>query len=255
MSIVYSDTSGLTGILQRIERELGFSYGYITGNTERLKEWTSEVNLEHDYTLAAIFKAGGTWQFDDINHGDYPIIKANLVSSQRDYAFTTDESGNIVLDIYRVMIKTPNGVYVDVTPMDQQEPQSDTSGFVDGQNLTGTPTKYDKTANGIFLDPIPSYNSTEGIKVFINREGSYFLTTDTTKKPGVDGRLHEIYVVGPCARYAGRKGLANFADLERRRVRLAGDETNNIRGLLQDIYGRRQRDVKGRLSAQVEETR
>lgn len=255
MSIVYSDTTGLTGILQRIERELGFAYGYITGSTERMKEWTSEVNLEHDYTIAAIFKAGGTWQFDDANHDDYPIITANLVSGQRDYSFTEDEQGNVVLDIHRVMIKTPQGVFVDITPMDQQTPESDTAGFVDGQNLTGTPTTYDKTGNGIFLGRIPNYNSTGGIKLFINREGSYFTVSDTIKKPGVDGRIHEVYVVGPCARYAGRKGLANFADLERRRVRLVGDDTSGARGLLQDIYGRRERDVVRRMTARVENTR
>lgn len=255
MSLVYSDTSGLSGILQRIERELGFDYGYITENATRLKEWTSEVNLEHDYTLAAIFKAGGTWQFDDSNHTDYPIITANLVNGQRDYTFTTDEQGNVILDIYRVMIKTPAGVFVDIEAVDQQEPNSDTLGFVDGQNLTGTPTKYDKTANGILLDAIPNYNSTGGIKLLINREGSYFVYTDATKKPGIDGRLHEIYVVGPCARYAGRKGLSNYADLERRRVRLVGEDSMGVKGLLQDIYGHRERDVPRRMVARVENTR
>lgn len=255
MSLVYSDTSGLSGILQRIERELGFDRYYITGDATRLKEWTSEVNLEHDYTLAAIFAAGGTWQFDDSNHTDYPVITANLVSGQRDYSFTVDELANVILDIHRVMIKTPQGVFVDLHSMDQQTPWSDTTGFVDGQNLTGTPTKYDKTANGIFLDLVPNYNSTGGIKVFISREGSYFVTTDTTKKPGIDGRLHEIYVVGPCARYAGRKGLANFADLERRRVRLVGDDAMGVKGLLQHVYGKREKDAPQRMTARVENTR
>ena len=254
MSIQFSDSSGPSGIIQRIELELGFEYGYISRNPTRLKEWTSEINLTHDETLAMIFACGGTWQFDDSNHGDAPTITANLVSGQRDYAFTTDEDGHIVLDIYRVMIKTPQGLYVDLTPADQQEPNTNL-GFVDGQNLTGTPIKYDKTANAILLDLIPNYNSTGGIKVFINREGSYFLTTDSTKKPGIDGRLHEIYVVGPCAKYAGRKSLSNYNDLARRKIALVGDVVTDTKGMLQKIYGSRQRDVKGVISPRVENTR
>lgn len=247
MSLVYSDTTNLSGILQLIEKELEFEYGYITGNPNRLKEWTAEINLTHDEVMARIFKLGGTWQPDDTNHDDYPIITANLVSGQRDYTFTTDEQGNVILDIFRVLRATPSGVFEDITPRDQQQPNSDTSGFVDGQNLTGTPDSYDKTANGIFLDKIPNYNYSGGLKVFINREGYYFTTSDTTRKPGIDGLCHEIYVVSPCYKYATRKGLQSQVNLERRKMIL--ENTINER------YGRRERDTVKRMTALVEDNR
>lgn len=251
MSISFSDTTTKKGIIQLIEKEVFASnYGFITGNTTRLKEWTASVNITHDEILARIFKAGGKWQFDDTNHTDYPIITRNLVSGQRDYTFTTDETGNLILDIHRVMIKDDQGKFKDLTSKDQQTPNnnnSDTTGFVDGQNLGGVPDSYDKTANGIFLDRIPNYNSTGGLKLFINREGSYFTTTDTTKKPGIAGLFHEYYAINPAWKYAVSKGLKNQNGLLNRKLALEQ--------AIDNYYGRRERDVPGKLVANVENTR
>jgi hypothetical protein len=207
MSLSFSDTTNYKGVIQEIERELSFNPGDISSNAIKLKEFTAGVNLAFDDFIALAFKSNGTWQFDDSNHTDYPIINTNLVASQRDYTFTTDEGGNLILDIFKVAVKDPSGIYQDVDPVDTQS-QEGMQSFYDGINTTGTPTRYDKTANGIFLDVIPSYNSTNGLKVYINREPSYFTYTDTTKKPGVPGDLHRYFVLKPAYDYARRKNLA-----------------------------------------------
>ena len=107
------------------------------------------------------------------------------------------------------MVKDQDGKFYDIQPVDQQTRGTDSLGFVDGQNEEGEPTKYDKTANGIFLDKIPSYNSTGGLKIFINRETTYFTASDTTKKPGFAGLYHEYLAVYPAWQYAQANGLAN----------------------------------------------
>lgn len=213
MSIQFSDTTNKKGLAQLFEKEIGASYGDITGNTNLLKAFTADVNIAFDEFISLAFESGGTWQFDDSNHTDFPIITTNLVSSQRDYTFTTDEQGNLILDIYKVAIADSSGVFHDVSPVDVQSGE-DLSSFYDGQNITGTPIKYDKTANGIFLDPVPSYNYTNGLKVYINREASYFTTSDTTKKPGVPGDLHKWFYIKPAYEYARRNTLAVKKDLE-----------------------------------------
>ena len=190
------------------------------------------------------------WQFDDSNHTKHPIITMNLKTGQRDYNFTTDQQGNLVLDIYRVLAADSSGVFKDLTPRDQQTPNnqnSDTTGFVDGQNLTGTPTEYDKTGQGIFLNLIPNYDYTDGLKVLINREGSYFVITDTTKKPGIAGLLHEIYVVAPAYKYAARKGLKSKNDLLRRKLELEAG--------IDEHYGFRAKDVKKRMTPYIADTK
>lgn len=228
MSLQFSDTTNKSGILQVIERKTKLGDGGITGNAQRLKEFTSEVNLAVDKTLSIIFKANGLWQFDDSNHNDYPIITTNLVANQRDYTFTTDEQGNLILDIYKVMVKNEEGIYHEIYPVDQQSDEY-TDGFWSGQNETGIPSRYDKTANGIFLDCIPSYNSTNGLKVFINREGSYFTTSDTTKKPGFSGLFHKYLAVVPAYEYACTNQLANKNDLKQEMLEMEMDMKKHYR--------------------------
>lgn len=179
-----------------------------------LAEKVIDMNLAMDRAFYLIFESDGKWQFDDSNHTDYPIITTNIVANQRDYSFTSDENGNLILDIYKVMVKNQDGVYYEIFPVDQQS-DDNMSSFYDGQNSIGNPTRYDKTANGIFLDKIPSYNSTGGLKIFINREGSYFTVSDTTKMPGFDGLCHEYIALRPSYMYAMRNSLKNQETLKR----------------------------------------
>lgn len=217
MSISYSDTTNKDGLIQLIESELGFPDAHISGNSTRLAQWTGSINLALDKVFHIIFQADGTWQFDDGNHTTYPILTGNLVDGQRDYSFTADSDGNLVLDIARVFVKmSSTDPYYEIFPIDvQSDRESQISSFVDGQNVEGRPYSYDKTATGLFLDPIPNANVTSGLKVYVSREGSYFATSDTTKKPGFAGLYHEYLVLEPCYRYARANRLANQESLKR----------------------------------------
>ena len=198
-----------------------------------IEQKTRDINLALDKVFSLIFEVGGTWQFDDSNHTDYPIITTNIVSGQRDYSFTVDGSGNLVLDIYKVMVADSNGIFFEVFPTDQQgnTPLS----MTDGQNTQGSVLTYDKTGNGIFLDLIPNYNRTGGLKVWINRTGSYFTTSDTTKKPGFAGLFHEYLVLRPSYQYAYRKGLSN--------VNILKNEMLEMENAIMEHYKSRERDV------------
>lgn len=208
MSAQFNDLTNYKGLVQLFEKEVGLPRGTVSGDTDRLKEFTADVNMAWDDFVAIAIQSSGTWQFDDSNQTDYPIITTNLVSGQRDYSFTTDGSGNLILDIYRVFVADTGGVFSELTAVDaQSSPIADVEGFTNGKNLTGVPTKYDKTANGIFLDQIPNYNYTNGLKIYINREPSYFISSDTTKKPGVPGIFHKYFFLKPAQTYAARLGL------------------------------------------------
>jgi hypothetical protein len=200
-----------------------------------IAEKVIDINVGVDRLLNIIFKSGGTWNFDDSNHTDYPIITTDLIKGQRDYSFTSDENGNLILDIYKVMVKDESGFFRELKPRDQQT-ESATQGFWDGQDIEGAVVEYDKTANGIFLNQIPSYNSTGGLKIFINREGSYFTTSDTTKKPGFAGLFHSYLALFPSYQYAVRNGLSN--------VKLFEYEIQKMEQEVSDFYGSRGKDVK-----------
>lgn len=248
MSLQFSNTTSLDGIIQLIESELGFDYGYISGNTTRLKEWTAKVNRAiDDYTDLAI-KSSGTWQFDDSGHSKYPIIKTNLVSSQRDYTILTDEQGNLVLDIFKAAIlpSATATVYEEIQPFDEMLVLD--NDIVTENTPTGIPTRYGKLANGIFLDTPTNYNATNGLKLFINREGSYFTTSDTTKKPGVPGIHHEYFVFKPCYQYARSKQLENATGLEKLVLDYEGSERLRVTGKIQEYFSRREKDVRNILT-------
>ena len=235
MSLIFSDTSTKKGVIQTIERRLGFQDGDISGVPATLSYFTAEVNLAMDEIVSKILPFTGTWQYDDFNQTDLPIIYTNLVVNQRDYSFTVDGSSNVILDIYRVFIKTSStGYYTEIFPVDQQSEQG-TQGFTNGLNITGIPYLYDKSGNTISLDPIPSTSITSGLKVYINREPTYFTTSDTTKKPGFAGLFHECIALKVAQEYADTNGLSNFKNLyEKYTIKIAE---------LQNYYGSRERDT------------
>ena len=238
MSLVFSNITTKNGILQIIERNCGFGDGDITSNSTRLAQFTGDVNLAIDKVFGFMFPLGGTWQLDDSNQTDYPIVQTDIVSGQRDYSFLTDGSGNIILDIYKVMVADTSGIFHEIEPQDQQS--SSDSSFYDGQNTGGVPTRYDKTGNGIFLDFIPNYNSTNGLKVFINREATYFTTSDTTKKVGFAHLFHEYFALYPSYQYCRINSPQLAQSLYRDLI--------EMEQAIKDYYGSREKDVKNRMT-------
>ena len=235
----FSDTTNYNGLIQRFELRIGgeSALGSVSGNTIKLKLATVDFNIAlDDYNYLAI-EHSGMWQWDDFNHSKYPIIKANIVASQRDYSFTTDEQGYYILDIYKVAILTSATatLYTDIEPVDEQD-QDDSSGFINESTTTGIPTKYGKTANGIFFDVLPNYAATSGIKLYTNREANHFISSDTTKVPGIP-QLHADYLPLRAAElYAQRNSLADYPSLRAERLQME----ENIKG----YFGRREKDVR-----------
>ena len=156
-------------------------------NSYPLKDITRRANAALDHFAYLAFMANGLWEFDDLNNtSDIPVGVTDLVSGQYDYSFATD-----VLLPEKVFCKDSSGLWQELLPVDITN-SKDTS-----KNLwtlpsgnTGSPTAYDKISNSLLLDPVPNYNSSGGLKVVFQRGPSYFVSTDTTKKPGIPSIFH-----------------------------------------------------------------
>lgn len=258
MSIAFSSTTSKNGLIQLIERKCGFTDGMISGNTTRLAYFTADINAALDELTVLAIKASGTWQWDDSNQTDYPIVTTNIVSGQRDYAFTTDGSSNLILEIHRAFVANSAGIFSEIRAVDVEtnldiigvtEPSGSlhttgVSTFTDGRNSTGIPYRYDKLGNALFLDPVPNYNYTNGFKLYVSREGSYFVVSDTTKKAGIPGIFHELLAIIPSWKYAVDNNKANANGLLL--------QINDKKREFEAYYTRRDRDTKKRLIANVD---
>lgn len=264
MSLVFNDTTTKHGIVQEYEKECGYEYGDVSNDPNKLLALVSGANLAFDDYLSLAFGSDSTWPMDDSNFSDYPIITTDLVAGQRDYPFVTDQTGNLILEIAKVFVKqSAAGAYVEASPVNvsagSDQPQNlrgaasgllyygGLTGFTNGLNVQGTPNRYDKLANGIFLDPIPNANIPGGLKVYINREPSYFTAADTTKKPGVPGLHHRYFVLKPAVDYARRNGTNNYATLKAELEDFEGNEETGVIGKIQRYFARRAKDVLPRM--------
>jgi hypothetical protein len=254
MSIPFSDTTNLSGLVQLYEETIGANPGDVSSNSDALKQFTVQANLAIDNYLLLWASSEGNWQSDDTNHNiggtyNYPIVTRNIVSGQRDYPFTVDDGGNKIISISKVLI-LPSATatdYVPITPVD--ETNTNISSILTSTQ-TGVPNQYGKLSNSIFLDVIPNYNKSAGIKMIVEREGSYFLTTDTTKVAGVP-TYHEYFYKKPAYEYAKRKGLSNVTQLEKDVIDLEGSERLRIIGKIQEFFSRRPKDEVRRLTVNI----
>lgn len=230
-----------TQILKRIEDNCGFNRGDILNNAARKERFTDAINVAQDDVWSIIFnKINKNWQADDFYHEKYPIITMDIVSGQRDYSFLTDEQGNIILDIYKIMLTDNDGKVHEIPQVDQQEKNADENFY---STNTGMPTKYDVTGMGIFFNIIPNFDRDDAIEIYINRTAMQFATTDTTKKAGFNPLYHDYLVLKPSYEYA-RGRLDNAEQLKR--------DMNEMRIEIQTAYGNRGKDINRSLKPLVE---
>jgi len=242
MSRAFSDTSTNSGLVQEFERETGKDLGYVSGNTNRLKEFASLTRSAWDRYIHRAIMSSGTWDFDDSNHSGDPVYKANLVSGTRQYALTSDADSALILTVKKVMILpgASDTEYTEIFPINEEG--DDPSGLSMGVTTGGVPLWYNKTKNELSLDPIPNYNATNGLKVYVDREPAYFVSTDTTKKPGCPGIHHDYFFLYPAMIKARRDGLANFQSLQLAVFEMERD--------IEEFFSRRARDESHVISAE-----
>ena len=214
-------------IIREYEKEIGVNRGDIANNTLRLEDFVAEENNAFSDYLTLAFKSSGRWKFDDSNHTDFPEITTNIVAGQRSYTFTTDEEGNLILDIYKVYAKETSKPYLELEMIDA-DTTGIVNGYTEGSTTQGVPYSYDKTGNIIILDPVPSASVTDGLKISINREATFFTTADTTKKPGVPGLHHKWFFLRPALDYARRNTLGSYLRLEAEVAKLEADIKNTF---------------------------
>lgn len=240
MTLVFNDTSTKAGILQDVETRVfgDEGYGSITGDTNRLYQFTVKANQALDRVVFLILTSDGRWQFDDNNYTDMAIGLTDLVSGQRNYTFSLEH-----LEIEKVLVQDNGGQWHVIKAIDQDD--QDINAYLENNGTReGIPTRYDKRGDTIWLDVTPNYNVTNGIKVFFKRGASYFVSTDTTKVPGIASIFHKFISLHMSVSYAVDKTMPNaknWAEL------LAIEESS-----IKSFYTKRNKDERPKLKPLIQ---
>lgn len=206
----FNDTLLKDGLLQDCEMKLfgDEGYGKITDDPDRLLQFTARINRKQDKFAFLAMTADGKWQWDDENHVDangkytYNIAKCDLVAGQRDYQFALE-----MLEIDKVYIKvSATGVYQEIYPVDTDSERG-TDSFTNGLDVQGIPYRYDKRANAVFLDVIPSVTIPLGLKIHFKRPAVNFLSTDTDRTPGFPSIFHDYLSTAASYDYAAEHSM------------------------------------------------
>jgi len=191
------------GIIQEDETILfgDEGYGRISGDTNRLYQFTVKANQALDRFAFLAMTSDGRWQWDDSNYTDISIATTNIVSGQRTYTFALEH-----LEIEKVLISSSNGTWSVIEPIDETD-KDERYYLENNTGRTGTPNKYDKRGDTIFLDMTPNYAGTNALKIYFKRGPSYFATTDTTKIPGIPSVFHSFIPLHSSVNYAIDKSM------------------------------------------------
>jgi len=219
--MVYSDTSGLQGIVEEIDFIVNTN-----SSSYPITQKTRNINRGLDKVAYLIQTADGKWDFEDTNNTDLPIGYTDLVAGQQDYSFDSTH------------LKIKNVFYVDKEGTKTELIHRDDKAFflekISTQDI-GIPTAYCIIGNSIFLDCFPEEGTIEDaniqLEVYFARNVSYFAVSDTTKTPGFNPQFHRILSLYGAYDYAFAKGLES--------TKLIRQEIALMEKSIQDFYSKR----------------
>jgi len=230
----YSDTTNLNGVIQEFERLIDGGYASVSGDTTKLKEATALANDNSSRIWHLIFSATGNWQYDDSNFTDLPMATTDLVSGTARYALPSE-----ALTIQRVELMDSNGEWYELKPLTKEMIGMAVDEFLEED---AQPEYYTLVNNTIELFAAPNYNSTNGLKVYFDREISSFATSDTTKTPGFASPYHQLLPIKMAISWYGVK-QPQSATLQVLKL-----DEQRLEAELKQYYGMRFKDLKPRIS-------
>ena len=231
--MVFSNITTLAGVLQTFERMTDQGYTAVTSDTTKLKEATNLANQKSSEIWHIIHEATGNWKYDDNNNTDLPFATTDIVNAQQRYALPAD-----ALTVQRVEMKDSSGEWFRLTAITSEN----IPGAIDEFNdVAGTPNFYSLINGVITIYPSANYASTDGLKVYYDREAVAFETSDTTQTPGFASPYHEILPIMMAMEWYNVKQPTSptLVKLEQKFLRLEK--------ALKDFYGKRFKDYKPRV--------
>lgn len=147
--------------------------------------------------------ARGALEFDDSNATTLPKYTLNLTSGTQEYNVKSDGTDDL-FTVHKVQVLDDTSTWVDVPRIlgseDSQEGLSTTT-------TARVPSGYYDMYPFIVFKELPSTSVTNGLRVWADRETTYFALSGTTAKPGIPLVYHPLLAEKAALKYAVSKGL------------------------------------------------
>lgn len=173
-----------------------------------IKKKTLYANMGMREIWGWIFEAYGGWHYDDLNNTTEPEATTTLTADQRQITLPLDSA-----HLMGVAYKDTSGSWHRIFPitLEKIQEQAAESEFM---KTSGNPLYYRPVSNGFILYPAANFTQAASLKIYISRDISAFLITDTTKEPGFASEFHEAVPTFMALRYAKINSLKSATDLQ-----------------------------------------
>lgn len=163
---------------------------------------TRRVNSALEEIFAFLRTNIRSWPIGDSNFSSLPTGLVTLVNSQEAYqlmgnmvsAGTGVNTTNPLVNLLGASVKNSSGIWQTLQPITLSDIFRQGIDPAEYFKTDGLPLYYEKREDFLVLYPAPdngvSVTLTNGLKLFYQRTASLFVSTDTTKVPGIDPAYH-----------------------------------------------------------------
>jgi hypothetical protein len=176
------------------------------------------VNNGIDHITALVIESLDAKGWDDANHIELPNGTFDITSGARNVVLNKDESGNTILKVLKVLLKTNSTWSV----LRQREDDNYRGSSFYNDTPTGIPGSYSWNGSVLTFDTVPNYTLADGGKIFFIRTADYVTEADTTQEIGFTPIFHKYFALYAAYEWAMAKGLANKNDLMNEMIRMEG---------------------------------
>lgn len=188
----FSDTTNKNGMIQAFEFWTRQPDGTVTGTA--LKQATARINAAFDRIMPLLIANNDSIRWDDTNHTTQrPSVIINISNGLDGYSVLADSEGTSILNITNVSAFT-SATATSYTQLDRIAADSPLVPEILQNTTFGVPTHFLEHGNRIYLYPNPNYDAADGLYIVFERNHIQFVSTDTTKEPGIPAPFHELLV-------------------------------------------------------------
>lgn len=227
--MLFNPTDKTNSIVADIDFWL-FGTSSVFNDEYSLVDRARNVNRVWDEAITEIYNADANWEWDDSQNSDFPIATTDLTANI-DHVTLADS----MLVIHRVRVKDRNGTLRTLEPIKRSEATDS------HLSSTGSPDRYYKLGNAVFILPVPDYGATDGVEIEFQRGANYFASTDTDSSPGFNPQFHEFLSIGAAHKYAVANSMVEKANY-------LSNEKEQVRRRMIEFYQKRSPDEKPRLT-------